>query len=593
MNRVVSRSIVAISMITSIAVGQEQARTVLDTDTEFDEGSGISTTPLTSVQVENLAVLARMWGFLKYHHPRVATGELHWDYELFRVLPLLLDSPDTASRNDVLLTWAYRVSDPPPCDPCAAPPEDAHLLPRLNWIDDEVLGRELSEYLKRVHQRRISGGEQFYVSAGSTAPNAQFPNESDYADIRDPDMGYRLLALFRYWNIVQYWFPYIDAMDDPWDGVLYEFIPRIAAAEGRRNFAQELWALISKIDDSHAGLQGAPGLPPVGRCALPVGIRYVEGRPIVTLYTHDTRGPASGLEIGDVIQSLDGELVTSLVPEWSPYYPASNETGRLHKISTWITRGACEEAALVVERDGQIIDLISERSPFRELELRRSQVHDRPGPTFQMLFDDVAYLKLSTIAAADIAGYFEAARGTQGLIIDIRNYPAEFVVFELGTRLVNERTPFVWFARPDFGNPGAFNWNPGPAYLDPQEPYYGGKVVVLVDETTLSQAEYTAMALRTGPNVLVVGSTTAGADGNISAIPIPGGMRTIMTGLGVFYADKSPTQRVGIVPDVFATPTVSGIRQGRDEVLEQALREIFGGSVDEQAIRAASKPPVQ
>jgi len=31
---------------------------------------------------------------------------------------------------------------------------------------------------------------------------------------------------------------------------------------------------------------------------------------------------------------------------------------------------------------------------------------------------------------------------------------------------------------------------------------------------------------------------------------------------------------VGIVPDVVATPTIAGIRAGRDEVLEEAVRLI-------------------
>jgi len=43
--------------------------------------------------------------------------------------------------------------------------------------------------------------------------------------------------------------------------------------------------------------------------------------------------------------------------------------------------------------------------------------------------------------------------------------------------------------------------------------------VILVDERTQSQAEYTTMALRTAPGAIVMGSQTAGADGNVSLIP--------------------------------------------------------------------------
>ncbi|MGA2038952.1 MAG: hypothetical protein ABSH42_06715 [Bryobacteraceae bacterium] len=53
-------------------------------------------------------------------------------------------------------------------------------------------------------------------------------------------------------------------------------------------------------------------------------------------------------------------------------------------------------------------------------------------------------------------------------------------------------------------------------------------------------------AFRASPNAFVIGSTTAGADGNVSQIPLPGGQRTMISGIGVFYPDKRPTQRVGI-----------------------------------------------
>jgi hypothetical protein len=101
-------------------------------------------------------------------------------------------------------------------------------------------------------------------------------------------------------------------------------------------------------------------------------------------------------------------------------------------------------------------------------------------------------------------------------------------------------------------------------------------IVILVDEVSQSQAEYTTMAFRVAPGARVVGSTTAGADGNVSAIPLPGGLRSMISGLGVFYPDKKPTQRVGIVPDIEARPTIAGIRAGRDEALEAGLREILG-----------------
>ena len=94
-------------------------------------------------------------------------------------------------------------------------------------------------------------------------------------------------------------------------------------------------------------------------------------------------------------------------------------------------------------------------------------------------------------------------------------------------------------------------------------------------EDSQSQAEYTAMALRASPRAIVLGSTTAGADGTISPLVLPGGLGTAFSGLGVYPPARQPTQRVGVAPDVIVTPTIAGIRAGRDEVLEAAIRRIL------------------
>jgi C-terminal processing protease CtpA/Prc len=175
------------------------------------------------------------------------------------------------------------------------------------------------------------------------------------------------------------------------------------------------------------------------------------------------------------------------------------------------------------------------------------------------------------------------------LIVDIRNYPSEFVVFALGGLLVAQPTPFVRFTSGDLSNPGAFHWGVSES-LDPEKPHYAGKVVVVVDEVSQSQAEYTAMALRAAHGATVVGSTTAGADGNISRFALPGGLQAAISGLGVFYPNKAPTQGIGIIPDVKVVPTIAGIRARRDEVLEAAIRQIVGSKVPAAEIERILRP---
>ncbi len=399
-----------------------------------------------------------------------------------------------------------------------------------------------------------------------------------------------MLALYRFWNIVEYWYPYRDVIGGDWDQQLRGFIPRLALAADSDTYKREMLAFIATIHDTHANLWSSlDARPPTGACQIPTTLRFIDNQAVVTGNPDATSDGPSSLKAGDIVNAVDGIAVTELIRRWSPYYAASNEPTRLRDIAQSMTRGACGPAALTVIRDGQTQDLKAVRTAPSPGSQNTGLTHDRPGDAFRKLSPDVAYLKLSSVKAAQAASYIESAAGTKGLIIDIRNYPSEFVVFALGSKLVERPSAFARFTAGDLANPGAFHWRGEPITLQPSTPRYTGKIVILIDEVSVSQAEYTTMAFRAAPNATVVGSTTAGADGNVSPIPLPGGLRSMISGIGVFYPDKKPTQRVGIIPDIEVKPTLQGIRSGRDEVLEAALRHILGPDVPAALIQQMAK----
>lgn len=86
-----------------------------------------------------------------------------------------------------------------------------------------------------------------------------------------------------------------------------------------------------------------------------------------------------------------------------------------------------------------------------------------------------------------------------------------------------------------------------------------------------------------------VGEATAGTNGNVTAIKVPGGYDVMFTGMRVDKHDGSRLHGVGVVPTVPAVATPAGIAAGRDEVLEKAIevlqRKIAAGG-------AASAEPV-
>ena len=565
----------------------ERARTVLDRDHQFDGGSGIELAQLSATQVENLVTLGRVWGFLKYHHPAVTSGDRQWDYELFRILPAVLAAKSQDGANAEMVAWIDGLGSANQGGSHAPIGKDGlEFGPDLAWMKDtNSLGEALSERLEAVYANRPVG-EQFYISLAPGVGNPVFDHELFYPKISFPDAGFQLLALYRFWNIMQYWSPNRLVADENWPEVLREFVPRAMLAKNKDEYQLAMMAFAAKVNDTHTNLWSSLKVrPPVGDCRLPVNLRFVEGKLVVTGFASDNLGPASGLKRGDVIEQIDGRSIEDLTKEWTPLYADSNEAARLRDMARAMTNGGCGPTRIAVLRSGLdsnqgsdgSVTVEAERGPIASMEAI-SRTDDLPGPTFRLLSKDVAYLKLSSIKAADVPKYIEQARGTKGLVIDIRNYPSEFVVFALGNLLVDHETPFARFTTADLANPGAFYWRDRTA-LNPAQPHYSGKIVILVDEVSLSQAEYMAMAFRSAPNGIVVGSMTAGADGNVSKVPLPGDVTSAISGIGVFYPDERPTQRVGIIPDVKAQPTITGIRAGRDEVLETGIRQILGKEV--------------
>jgi hypothetical protein len=58
---------------------------------------------------------------------------------------------------------------------------------------------------------------------------------------------------------------------------------------------------------------------------------------------------------------------------------------------------------------------------------------------------------------------------------------------------------------------------------------------------------------------------------------VPGGIEVRITGAESKWPDGRRLQRVGLLPDIEAHPTIAGIRAGRDEILERAIAYIERG----------------
>ncbi|MBC7776653.1 MAG: hypothetical protein H7246_14565, partial [Phycisphaerae bacterium] len=113
-------------------------------DTAFNSGSMASLGELTEQRVEDLVLLGKIWGFLKYHHPKVASGDLNWDFELFRFLQRYPTGLKSRQRDQLLLEWIESLGALPECPACSQKIKGSiHLTADLKWLDDPKLSTAL------------------------------------------------------------------------------------------------------------------------------------------------------------------------------------------------------------------------------------------------------------------------------------------------------------------------------------------------------------------------------------------------------------------------------------------------------------------
>jgi C-terminal processing protease CtpA/Prc len=555
---------------------EERAKTVYKAllDTVFDKGSGVEIPTPSPEETGHLTLLGRVWGFLKYHHPAIAKGDINWDYALFRFLPGYLKAADKAGKEELLLEWIDGLGKTDPCTTCKPTPDGAMLKPDTGWISGEVNNEALRNRLTEIYNNR-NQGDHFYIRLTPGVGNPVFENENAYSALPYPDAGFRLLALYRYWNMINYFFPYKHLTDKKWDDVLAAYIPVFLQAKNELEYEQAAVRIIGEVHDTHANLWGGNNKIEKwkGNFFAPVHMRFIEGELVVTDYYNPELKSETGPEVGDVIRKIDGKSIKEIIREKSIYYPASNEAARGRDMAEEMLRSQKDVAIIEFVNNGKVVSEKIKLYPRSDLKIYRLYRKD-DKKCYRLLDNNIGYITLMSVKENDIAEIRKEFKDTRGIIVDIRNYPSTFVPFMLGSFFVESPTPFVKFTKGNTANPGEFTFS-DPTEITPSGETYKGKLVVLVNEITQSQAEYTALALRAGLRTTIIGSTTAGADGNVSSIALPGGLRTMISGIGVNYPNGKETQRVGIVPDIVALPTINGIKNGRDELIEKAVNFIL------------------
>lgn len=549
-----------------------------ENDTEFNQGSNIQNQKLSDIQTESLYKLCKVWGYTKYYHPAVISGELNWDAELFRVMPDILKAETSDKANEVLINWLEIF---PVKSEQAERKEDWKKIQKETgeqildtmWIKDSTfLGKDLSDYLCSMSELYISDRENSYASFDEIGV-VSFENEKMY-EVSDGDMGMYLLGLFRFWNMYEYYSPNIEITVDDWDKVLLDSIPLVANATDYRSYVIAIAQVVSKTGDAHITIADEDRLLYYyyGQYFLPCDIKMIDGQAVVT----QVRKNEEQLMPGDILLKVDGMEIQDRIEEQSKYHALSEPNKILNQMKHLLLETEKNQAEVQILRE-------TKTKTLQVKTLEYQYAYRNPFENGILESTKIGYIDPSALKNGDLEKLMKEYKNTEGIIIDLRHYPSTVITYLLSEYIIPRQTVFSYIGMPNQAMPGAFynqEMLAGKGVMKEQmddirtfEPYQG-KVVILMDEGSQSQSEFAIMALRQAPNATVVGSPSIGADGNVVKVSLPGRVIFGMSSLGVYTPEGGQTQRCGLKPDIECYPTLDGIKAGKDELIEKAIEVI-------------------
>lgn len=527
-----------------------------------------------SQEVQNLEKLCLVWGYTKYTHPVFLTGEKDWDEELLKLIPTVSEAKEE-EVNDILHEWFvslgeidYGISRP------ASKPVESEAIVQADtgWILDETyLGAELSADMQNLGSvpkiDRSRAPVKF--NTGQGVPN--FKMENTYATCSYQTEEERLLGLFRVWNAIEYYFPYIDIMDESWHDLLREFIPKMLQASDLQSFELTIYELTAHLHDGHTILINSQTLNDVfGKYVAPVNmLRTKEGQWVVSDLFWDCP-----LQVGDVILKLDGTDIKEVEENRKKYISVPNDEKLLNRLGAYLLRSQDEEMEITVLRDEKEQTYTVKRTTQYKYFARTIET------SHEILDGNIGLINPGALPKGNtgtvVQQIMNDLRDTDGLIVDLRQYPSDTNMHTfLSMYLQRAGTVYNIMTVPSQSVPGTFTKQKMVSMgVTPAIFYYEKLVVVLMDELSVSNSEFSIMDLRTGDHVVVLGNNSLGTDGDITELPLPNGNILWFTSCSVYTPEMGQTQRIGLTPDIEVYPTVEGIKEGRDELMEATVEYI-------------------
>jgi C-terminal processing protease CtpA/Prc len=555
----------------------------------------------------------KVWGFLKYNHPVLTSGKVDAD-SLFLAKLKDIDAAKTHKGMESVIvkllrslntTHAYKIA--------VVDDGDKELLKNIDYrwyTSDSFFSAGLRKQLQQIYGHRSTSPDHYYYLKRNF--DVELPHERAYSfpDTAGLPYEFRMLSLAKIQATVDYIFPHKYLMDKNWDVLIQASIPKLKHAQSRLAYEKELLLLTANLNDSHAfgfyksmknwrQILKVKYFPPFDYVLVNNGKQV-----LVTQIILPGLCSAAGIRKGDLITRINDLGVEERVKQLSLYLSTSNYSALHRRLSRYLDNllfiTDSLHTNLTFERDGETqltrIEWASKQEDFKTLTTYvNQQMADKvKGLDLENIAPEVALFRAGETSRfldklpddklySGMDSLFILAGKKKGIIFDMRKYPDWGGFFTLlYNKFGQDKIPFAQYFALNKQKIGTFNLLTAdsvyyPPFAKPGLSHYAGKVVILVDGNTQSAGEHNTMLLQhIFPQSITIGEQSAGADGDVVKLMLPGGYPLEYSGNAIFYPDGTPVQRKGVKINKIVHPAIKDLIQNEDTLVKEALNMIEG-----------------
>lgn len=395
----------------------------------------------------------------------------------------------------------------------------------------------------------------------------------------------KIAGLSQLWSSVKYNFANFDLVPElNWDSLYVAYLPKVRETKSTSEYYKILMELCARLRDGHTNVYPPKELMDAMFTRPPLRTSLIEDKVIITDVWSPSLmndGVRPGLEVTHI-----NSIPVKQYAEKNVMPLQSSSTFQDLQVRTYnyaLLSGPKSEGIELKLQDGtgKTFDKKISRTGYSDI----SGIP--PSLEFRTLKGNVGYLALNSFSDDRVPKMFDSVYSslekTDALILDLRRNGggADGIALYILGCLTDKKMKTSRWRSPQYV-PSLRVWGRNKDwYSEESEDYavdgkrlYNKPVILLISARTFSAAEDFTVVFDYMKRGTIMGEATGGSTGQPIMFKLPGGgMARICTKRDT-YPDGKEFVGTGIQPQITVHPTINDFRQGRDTVLEAALKRL-------------------